>query len=98
MSNSEKHTCPCLTICPVGAISVDKATNLIKIDQEKCIGCAACTTVCENGALEIDPETGKAKVNHDKCWRKKSSCCRDKCDCGDDCNCNCDDSCDCGCK
>lgn len=91
--NEKKHTCPCLTVCPVGAISVDKKTNLIKIDEEKCIGCGSCVAVCENEAISINPNTGKAQVDYKKCHREQKDC-----NCDKDCDCGCQDGKKCTCK
>jgi len=36
----------CLTACPDGAISKDIDTGIVRIDQDKCIGCMSCKEVC----------------------------------------------------
>jgi len=37
---------PCLPSCPVEAISKDKETGVVTIDQETCICCGACVEAC----------------------------------------------------
>ena len=71
---------PCMSVCPVKAISmVDGKSH---IDEEKCIRCGRCVEVCPYtaivkydrpcasacgvDAIESD-NLGRAKINHDKC-------------------------------
>lgn len=49
---------PCISICPVGALSKNKDTGATILDDSLCIGCKACTIVCPFGAISINP-TGK---------------------------------------
>lgn len=42
---------PCVTSCPVDAISMDQY-NLAIIDEDKCINCAQCQSSCPFGAIE----------------------------------------------
>lgn len=42
---------PCAAACPVDALYV--ADNIVKLDQEKCIGCKSCVLVCPFGAMEM---------------------------------------------
>lgn len=43
----------CMPTCPLGAISVDRATKHVVIDQEKCVECGVCyrSGVCELSGL-----------------------------------------------
>lgn len=41
---------PCVTSCPVKAISID-GNDKAKIDNDKCIGCGACVYQCPFGAI-----------------------------------------------
>lgn len=71
---------PCMSVCPVKAISMVNGKSCI--DQEKCIRCGRCADVCPYtaivkydrpcanacgvDAIESD-DLGRAKINHDKC-------------------------------
>lgn len=44
---------------------VEGAGDFIRIDEEKCDGCANCARVCLAGCFKIEKK--KAKVNLDKC-------------------------------
>lgn len=46
----------CMKVCMVGAITKDKETGLVSINQEKCIGCRLCTAACPFGNINYDPE------------------------------------------
>lgn len=37
---------PCLSVCPVDAISKDPETGIVRIDEETCTGCGACIDEC----------------------------------------------------
>ena len=43
----------CITVCPSGALSVDRESMEVSFDEEKCIGCELCTRVCPYRAMEI---------------------------------------------
>ncbi len=36
----------CEAVCPTGATYIDEETNLVLIDNEKCIGCGLCQEAC----------------------------------------------------
>lgn len=71
---------PCVSVCPVKAVSLDHDKSYI--DQEKCIKCGRCVDVCPYtaivkynrpcanacgvDAIESD-HLGRAKINYDKC-------------------------------
>lgn len=42
---------PCLNVCPNNAIS--KLNNVIKIEEEKCVGCKTCMLACPIGAIDF---------------------------------------------
>ncbi|MFQ5711821.1 MAG: 4Fe-4S dicluster domain-containing protein [Candidatus Geothermarchaeales archaeon] len=44
---------PCIDVCPVGAISSDRETGAISIDEDRCIVCRGCLIVCPYGALSL---------------------------------------------
>ncbi|MBI4286739.1 MAG: 4Fe-4S dicluster domain-containing protein [Chloroflexi bacterium] len=52
------HHCenpPCIKACPVDAISKNKETGLVAIDQPLCIGCKVCIMECPFGGFSLDP-------------------------------------------
>jgi Fe-S-cluster-containing hydrogenase component 2 len=51
MSCQQCEDAPCMTICPVKAISRDQALDYVKIDYDVCIGCRSCMAVCPFGAM-----------------------------------------------
>ncbi len=52
---------PCVEACPTGAISMEKITDLPKIDFNKCTGCSKCIAVCPGLAIFII-DVGKNKA------------------------------------
>ena len=57
---------PCLYACLTGAITRDDISGMIKVDEEKCIGCWTCILVCPFGAIKQDTEQKKT-VRCDLC-------------------------------
>lgn len=51
MSCQQCEDAPCMTICPVKAISCDQELDYVKIDYDVCIGCRSCVAVCPFGAM-----------------------------------------------
>jgi Fe-S-cluster-containing hydrogenase component 2 len=51
MSCQQCEDAPCMTICPVKAISRDQELDYVKIDYDICIGCRSCVAVCPFGAM-----------------------------------------------
>lgn len=47
------HCTACITICPGGALLVDRNTWKVSFDREKCIACGLCIPACPYGAMEI---------------------------------------------
>jgi len=43
----------CTSICPTGALSVDRSDMHISFDREKCIACELCVPVCPYRVMEI---------------------------------------------
>ncbi|MBR0113593.1 MAG: 4Fe-4S binding protein, partial [Firmicutes bacterium] len=41
--------------CPVGAITVDRATKSWSIDREKCVQCGLCIKSCPKKTLSMGP-------------------------------------------
>lgn len=45
---------PCILVCPVKAITEDKETGAVILNQDTCIGCKECLAVCPFGAIHYD--------------------------------------------
>ena len=43
----------CVSVCPTGALSLDRSTMQVSFDEELCIGCELCIPVCAYRAMEI---------------------------------------------
>jgi carbon-monoxide dehydrogenase iron sulfur subunit len=59
----------CMTVCPTGALSRNKATGAVEVDHEKCIRCLACTLACPFGNIYVDPQVDEI-VKCDVCKGK----------------------------
>lgn len=68
----------CLYACLTGAISRDPDSGLIKVDEEKCIGCWTCILVCPFGAIKQDEERGKT-IRCDLCHGEDVPACVANC-------------------
>ncbi len=65
----------CVTVCPVGAISVD--TGVAVIDPEKCGGCGSCVQECPKNVIKIFPAKSKYFVtcnSNDKGKQTRLNC------------------------
>jgi len=49
----------CIDVCPTKAISKDEELGIIKLDEDKCIGCRTCFMACPVGAIQINVDTKK---------------------------------------
>lgn len=47
------HCTACVSVCPAGALPLDRSTMKVSFDPEKCIACELCIPVCMYGAIEI---------------------------------------------
>ncbi len=47
------HCTACITICPTGALFVDRESWEVRFDKEKCIACELCIPACPYQAMEI---------------------------------------------
>jgi len=52
----------CLIACPREALSQDPATGIIRVDENRCNGCAWCVEACSFGAISVNPETKLAEI------------------------------------
>ncbi|MGI6249770.1 MAG: 4Fe-4S dicluster domain-containing protein [Anaerolineaceae bacterium] len=53
---------PCVIVCPRDALTQDPLTGIIKVDGQKCDGCAWCIEACEFGAISINPASKNAEI------------------------------------
>ncbi|MBW2130188.1 MAG: aldehyde:ferredoxin oxidoreductase [Deltaproteobacteria bacterium] len=49
---------PCKTACPEEAILQDPLTRVVRVMEERCVGCGLCTEACVNGVLQLHPREG----------------------------------------
>lgn len=70
----------CVNACQFGAISMDPATGLPVVDQEKCTACGACAKACPKNIIEIRPKGPRGMrlwvscMNKDKGPAAKKAC------------------------
>jgi carbon-monoxide dehydrogenase iron sulfur subunit len=69
---------PCVQACLTGALTRDPMTSLVKLDEERCIGCGTCLLVCPLGALKLDIEK-KKMLKCDLCQGKDIPACVANC-------------------
>lgn len=49
----------CQQICPAGAIEKSPIDGVVRINEDKCVGCGLCILACPYGAIYYHPTTGK---------------------------------------
>ena len=70
----------CANACQFGALSMDPATGLPVVDQEKCTACGACVKACPKHIIELRPQGPRGMrmfvscVNRDKGVVAKKAC------------------------
>ena len=69
---------PCVQACITGALARDPMSSLIKVDEERCIGCWTCLLVCPFGAIKQDKEKKKA-LKCDLCQGEEILACVTNC-------------------
>lgn len=47
------HCGACVTICPTGALYIDKSTMKVIFDSDKCIACELCVKACPPRAMVV---------------------------------------------
>lgn len=60
------HDAGCVKVCPTSALIRDEETKVIKLIQEKCVGCKMCLLGCPFGTISFNSKTGKA-IKCDTC-------------------------------
>jgi len=65
---------PCMTVCPTGAIHRDSSTNIVLVDEQKCITCAMCAMVCPFDVITFYPSllNKLAATKCDHCIERQS--------------------------
>lgn len=53
---------PCVSSCPVGALSVDDETGAVLVDDEKCTSCGACIKACPGEVPHLHPEGNRVVI------------------------------------
>lgn len=53
---------PCVISCPRDALSQNRETGTIMVDEEACNGCGWCVGACEFGAILLNAETKKVAI------------------------------------
>ena len=54
MSCQQCEDAPCMSACPVKAISRDETLGRVMVDYDVCIGCRTCVSVCPFGAMDFN--------------------------------------------
>lgn len=53
---------PCVTSCPVEALSIDDQTTAVLVDRENCTSCSACIDACPGTVPFLHPRDNKAAI------------------------------------
>ena len=63
----------CVRACPVSpkAISKNKETGVVTVNEDACVGCGECVTACPYGAMGFDPD-GRHAVKCDLCSDRRA--------------------------
>ena len=69
---------PCVQACLTGALTRDPVNSLVKVDEERCIGCWTCLLVCPLGALRQDTKQ-KRVLKCDLCQGEEIPACVANC-------------------
>ncbi len=69
---------PCVQACLTGALTRDPVSSLVKVDEERCIGCWTCLLVCPLGAIRQDTEQKKV-LKCDLCQGEEIPACVANC-------------------
>lgn len=68
----------CVYSCLTGALSKDPVTGVVKIDEDKCIGCWTCILACPYGAISQDIASHKS-IKCDMCEGEEVPACVANC-------------------
>lgn len=53
---------PCVSVCPVEAVSVDENTTAVIVDRETCISCGKCIGACPGSVPYLHPRDNKSTI------------------------------------
>ena len=79
---------PCMTVCPTGAIHRDTQTDIVLVNDQKCIVCAMCAMICPFDVITFYPSLSNklAAIKCDHCIEGQSqgevAACVDACKTG----------------
>ncbi len=59
MSCQQCESAPCMSVCPVKAISRNEEMGRVEIDYDVCIGCRMCIAICPFGGMSFDTLASK---------------------------------------
>ncbi len=48
----------CVSICPNHALSKNRTTGIVNVDETRCVGCRMCIQACPFGAMGFDRDKG----------------------------------------
>lgn len=69
---------PCLTACLTGALKRDPETNLVVVQEDRCIACWTCTIYCPYGVIFPWPQR-KMALKCDGCAHMENPICVEVC-------------------
>lgn len=71
----------CVEACMSGALTKDKETGIVSLDQNKCAGCWMCVMSCSYGMINKDTNANVA-FKCDLCKDREESACIENCPTG----------------
>jgi len=71
---------PCLDACLTGALVRDPESNLVVVQEDRCIACWTCTMFCPYGVIFPWPER-KIALKCDRCVHMEDPICLEVCPC-----------------
>ena len=69
---------PCVYACLTGALSRDRDSGMVTVDEEKCSGCWTCILACPFGAIKQDAQKGSI-IKCDLCQGEDMPVCVSQC-------------------
>ena len=71
---------PCLDACLTGALTRDPKSDMVVVQEDRCIACWTCTTFCPYGVIYPWPER-KIALKCDRCAYMENPVCVEVCPC-----------------